>query len=60
MEDLQADASHVLSSHQTQKLEEKEKDLENQNALCREQIVKMQEQAKWFICPFICSKNKLI
>ncbi len=30
MEDLLADASHVLSSHQAQKLEEKEKDLEKQ------------------------------
>lgn len=51
-DDIRRD-EHLITQYywmerKTQKLEEKEKDLENQNALFREQIVKMQEQMARF------------
>ncbi|CAM4733850.1 unnamed protein product [Leuciscus chuanchicus] len=47
-EQLNAQDDRLITQYYAQKLEEKEKDLENQDALFREQIAKMQEKAAKF------------
>ncbi|XP_026058197.1 mucin-17-like isoform X2 [Carassius auratus] len=48
MEKLKVQDEHLITQYYAQKLEEKEKDLENQEALFREQIAKMQEKMARF------------
>uniref|UniRef100_A0A8C2Q2P5 Coiled-coil-helix-coiled-coil-helix domain containing 3b n=1 Tax=Cyprinus carpio TaxID=7962 RepID=A0A8C2Q2P5_CYPCA len=48
MEQLKVQDGHLITQYYAQKLEEKEKDLENQDALFREQIAKMQEKMAQF------------
>uniref|UniRef100_A0A8C1SIU0 Coiled-coil-helix-coiled-coil-helix domain containing 3b n=1 Tax=Cyprinus carpio TaxID=7962 RepID=A0A8C1SIU0_CYPCA len=48
MEQLKVQDEHLITQYYAQKLEEKEKDLENQDALFREQIAKMQEKMAQF------------
>ncbi|KAK7121905.1 hypothetical protein R3I93_022865 [Phoxinus phoxinus] len=47
-EQLNVQDDRLITQYYAQKLEEKEKDLENQDALFREQIAKMQEKAAQF------------
>uniref|UniRef100_A0A672NFV9 Coiled-coil-helix-coiled-coil-helix domain containing 3b n=1 Tax=Sinocyclocheilus grahami TaxID=75366 RepID=A0A672NFV9_SINGR len=48
MEQLNVQDERLITQYYAQKLEEKEKDLENQDALFREQIAKMQEKMAQF------------